>query len=118
MQRSRRVTNQPLTTGDRLATDVGARAELQIGSTTVRLDASSELEIVQLDDEHVALELIDGSVIARVRDLNGAGQLELGTEEGRFVTLRDGTYPLSTRLVLYANAAAADTPEVRRAAAR
>ncbi|MES2101263.1 MAG: DUF6600 domain-containing protein [Pseudomonadota bacterium] len=84
--------NQPLTTGDRLATDVGARAELQIGSTTVRLDASSELEIAQLDDEHVALELIDGSVIARVRDLNGAGQLELGTEEGRVITLRDGTY--------------------------
>ncbi|MES3014045.1 MAG: hypothetical protein V4750_10010, partial [Pseudomonadota bacterium] len=84
--------NQPLTTGDRLATEAGARAELQIGSTTVRIDASSELEIVQLDDEHVVLELIDGSVIARVRDLDGAGQLELGTEEGRFITLRDGSY--------------------------
>jgi len=33
-------------------------------------------------------------------------------------TLRDGSYPLSTRLILYANAAAAGTPEVRRAAAR
>jgi hypothetical protein len=33
-------------------------------------------------------------------------------------TLRDGTYPLSTRLILYARAAAAGTPEVRRAAAR
>lgn len=84
--------NQPLTTGDRLATEAGARAELQIGSTTVRIDASSELEIVQLDDEHVALELLDGSAIARVRDLNGAGQLELGTDEGRVIMLRDGTY--------------------------
>ncbi|MEP7099973.1 MAG: DUF6600 domain-containing protein [Burkholderiales bacterium] len=84
--------NQPLTTGDRLATEAGARAELQIGSTTVRVDASSEIEVVQLDDEHVALELHDGSAIAHVRDLNGAGQLELTTEEGRFVTLRTGTY--------------------------
>ncbi len=33
-------------------------------------------------------------------------------------TLRDGTYPLSTRLILYANVAAAGTPEVQRAAAR
>jgi len=33
-------------------------------------------------------------------------------------TLRDGSYPLSTRLILYANAAAVGTPEVRRAAAR
>lgn len=33
-------------------------------------------------------------------------------------TLRDGSYPLSTRLILYASAAAAGTPEVRQAAAR
>ena len=33
-------------------------------------------------------------------------------------TLRDGSYPLSTRLILYANDAAAGTSEVRRAAAR
>jgi len=86
--------NQPLTTGDRLATDAGARAEMQIGSTSVRLDGSSELEVVQLDDEHVALDLHDGSAIARVRDPGGAGQLELTTDEGRFVALRTGTYRL------------------------
>ena len=84
--------NQPLTSRDRLATEAGARAELQIGSTTVRVDASSEIEVVQLDDRHVALELHDGSATARVRDRNGAGQLEITTEEGRFVTLRDGSY--------------------------
>ena len=84
--------NLPMTTGDRVATDAGARAELQIGSTTVRVDAGSELEIVQLDDDHVTLALHDGSVIARVRDLTDAGRLELGTDEGRFVTLRAGTY--------------------------
>ncbi len=33
-------------------------------------------------------------------------------------TLRDGTYPLSTRLILYSTAAAADSDEVRQAAAR
>ena len=33
-------------------------------------------------------------------------------------TLRDGSYPLSTRLVLYSTAAAADSDEVRQAAAR
>ena len=89
--------NQPLTSGDRLATEAGARAELQIGSTTLRIDASSELEVVQLDDERVALELHDGSVIAHVRDLNGAGQLELTTDEGRFVALSAGTYRVDRR---------------------
>ena len=89
--------NQPLTSGDRLATEAGARAELQIGSTTLRIDASSELEVVQLDDNRVALELHGGSAIAHVRDLNGAGQLELATDEGRFVALSAGTYRFDRR---------------------
>jgi len=39
--------NQPLTSGDRIATDTGARAELQIGSTSLRLDSGTEVEVVQ-----------------------------------------------------------------------
>ncbi len=84
--------NRPLTSGDRVATDVGARAELQIGSSTLRIDASTELEVVQLDDDHVALQLHDGSAIAHVRDFAGAGQLTLSTAEGRFIALGTGTY--------------------------
>ena len=42
--------NRPLTTGDRLATDADARAEMQVGSTTMRVDGSTELQVVQLDD--------------------------------------------------------------------
>ncbi len=86
------VRNQPLTSGDRVATDNGARAELQIGSTSVRLDSATELEVVRLDDEHTELALVEGSAIAQLRDLNGAGQLEVATDEGRFVTLRAGSY--------------------------
>jgi hypothetical protein len=84
--------NRPLTTGDRLATDPGARAEIQLGSTTVRLDSSTELEVSQLDDEHFALDLQDGSVIANVRDPAEAGQFELTTDEGRFLTERAGVF--------------------------
>ena len=84
--------NQPLTSGDRIATDNGARAELQIGSTSVRLDSATELEVVQLDDEHTGLALVEGSAIAQLRDPNGAGQVEVSTDEGRFVTLRAGNY--------------------------
>ena len=34
--------NRPLTTGDRIATDNGARAEITLGTTTLRLDAATE----------------------------------------------------------------------------
>src|SRR4029453_498499 len=54
--------NRPLTSGDRLATDNDARAELRIGSTTVRLDAGAELEVLAIDDEHIALQLHGGSI--------------------------------------------------------
>src|SRR5688572_23104125 len=37
--------NRPLTTGDRLSAERDARAELQIGSATLRLDGGSELEV-------------------------------------------------------------------------
>jgi hypothetical protein len=84
--------NRPLTTGDRLATDPGARAELQVGSTTLRLDSGSELEILDLDDERMALQLHNGSVAARVRDFGGAGQFDLTTEQGRFILQRAGSY--------------------------
>ena len=48
--------NRPLTNGDRLSTDTGARAEVRIGSTTVRLDSGTELEVLRIDDERVALQ--------------------------------------------------------------
>ncbi|MES2991826.1 MAG: DUF6600 domain-containing protein [Pseudomonadota bacterium] len=84
--------NQPLTSGDRIATDTGARAELQIGSTSLRLDSGTEVEVVQLDDAQASLQLLEGSVIARVRDPEGAGELEFTTDEGRFLVQRSGTY--------------------------
>jgi hypothetical protein len=37
------VPNRPVPSGDRLATDRGARDELDVGSTTLRLDADTEL---------------------------------------------------------------------------
>jgi len=76
--------NRPLTTGDRIATDNGARAEITLGSTTLRLDAATELEIVRLDDTRFALRLHGGSVAARLRTPQSFAEFELSTDEGRF----------------------------------
>jgi hypothetical protein len=88
------VPNGPLTTGDRVATDPGARVEVQVGSTTLRVDSSSELEVIQLDEDHLAAQLHEGTASVRVRDMAGAGQVELTSDEGRFVVQRVGTYRL------------------------
>ena len=107
--------NRPLTSGDRLATDPGARAELQVGSTTLRLDASTELEVVQLDDDNISLQLHGGSISARVRNLTDAGEVDVQTEEGRFVLQRAGRYRIdrdrpSSHLTVYTGQAVYEGP--------
>ena len=84
--------NQPLTTGDRLATAAGARADLTLGSTTLRLDASTELEIVQLDDVRFLVKLHRGSVSARFRNAQAVAEFMLLTGEGRFRIETVGRY--------------------------
>ena len=87
--------NRPLTTGDRIATDNGARAEITLGTTTVRLDAATELEIARLDDTRYSVRLRGGSVAARLRNPQSLGEFEMVTDEGRFRVQAVG--PLSLR---------------------
>jgi hypothetical protein len=84
--------NRPLTTGDRIATDNGARAEITLGSTTLRLDSASELEIVQLDDSRYLVHLYSGSVAARLRNAQSVAEFALETDEGTFRAQTVGRY--------------------------
>ena len=107
--------NRPLTSGDRLATDPGARAQLQVGSTILRLDSSSELEVVRLDDDNISLQLHGGSMTARVRNITDAGEVGVQTEEGRFVLQRAGRYRIdrdrpASHLTVYTGQAVYEGP--------
>jgi len=84
--------NRPLTSGDRLATDRSAHAEVRVGSTVVRLDGDTELEVRRLDDDHLQLQLNRGAAQVQLRDGELAQQFELATAEGRFHTDRPGIY--------------------------
>ena len=107
--------NRPLTSGDRLATDPGARAELQVGSTTIRLDASTELEVVALDDDRISLQLHGGSISTRLRNTVDAGAFDVTTEDGRFLLQRAGRYRIdrnrpASHLTVYAGQAVYEGP--------
>jgi hypothetical protein len=84
--------NRPLTTGDRIATDNGAHAEITLGSTTLRLDQATELEIVRLDDTHYNVRLQGGSVATRFRSPQSLAEFTLDTDEGRFRVQVVGRY--------------------------
>ncbi len=84
--------NRPLTTGDRLSTAGGARVELRVGSTSLRLGGGTELEVVRLDDERLIFQLHSGSLAVRVRSREKAAEVDIVTREARLLPLRAGHY--------------------------
>jgi hypothetical protein len=71
--------NRPLTTGDRLWADANALAELQMGGAAIRLSASTELVINNLDDKTAQLALSQGSLNVRVRQMARDQSFEVQT---------------------------------------
>ena len=92
--------NRPITEGDRLSAEPGARAEVQIGAGSVRLDGGTELEFTQLDDARVRVKLHNGTLALRVRagrDGDVAREFAVLTREGRYEPLRAGRYRVDVR---------------------
>ncbi|OJA63903.1 hypothetical protein BGV68_01755, partial [Burkholderia ubonensis] len=73
------AVNRPLTTGDQLWNDAGARSELHIGSTAVRLGESTSLSVMNLDDTTTQLKVGLGSVSTHVRSLPPGTSYEIDT---------------------------------------
>src|SRR5712692_9255777 len=55
------VVNRPLTTGDKLWTDNGARAKLHIGSAAFRLSSNTGFSFLNLDDCTAQIRLTEGT---------------------------------------------------------
>lgn len=86
------VLNWPITNGDRLRTGPAARAEIRAGSTVLRLDGDSELEIERLDGERLELRLEGGSLAVRVRYQDQAEAFLLVTSHGDARLRQPGSY--------------------------
>lgn len=84
--------NQPLTSSDTLNIAAGARAEVQIGSISVRLDSGSMLELSRIDDEQVRLYLDEGRAIVKLLSREVVQDFELVTRNGRFTARDAGIY--------------------------
>jgi hypothetical protein len=105
--------NWPVTTGDTLTGTAGARAEVRIGSTAIRMDGDSQLEFGAVDDQQLRLRLLRGTVTVRVRDIEQARQFTLTTPQGSIALNEAGYYrfeagrrPGSTAVAVFQGAAA------------
>jgi FecR protein len=88
------VPNRPLTTGDNLWADKDSRAELQTGSTSIRMDSETSVTFLDLDDQTTQLKLSQGSIIVRVRHLDDDDHFEIDAPNLAFQVQRTGEYRL------------------------
>jgi len=87
--------NRPMTTGDKLWTDQGARAELRVDSYAIRLGEQTGFSFLNLDDRTIQIRLTEGSVNVRVRRFDEDQVLEVDTPNLAFNVLRPGSYRIS-----------------------
>lgn len=82
--------NWPVTGGNLITTPPGAGLEFRAGSSAVRLAGGSELQVVQLDDEHFQLHLHYGSVGVRIANPAALAGFALDVGAARVVLREPG----------------------------
>jgi hypothetical protein len=86
------VANRPMTTGDKLWADKDSRAELQLGSAVIRLDANTGFSFLNLDDRTAQIQLTSGSLNISVRQLDRDNVFEVDTPNQAFSIYQPGSY--------------------------
>jgi hypothetical protein len=103
---------RPVTSGDRLWVDRGSRSEMHAGSTALRLGALTHMEIVALDYQTTELNLTQGMLSVRVRDLEPGEHFQIGTPNVAVLITQPGEYRIdvdqqrdTTRVAVHSGAA-------------
>jgi hypothetical protein len=84
--------NRPLTTADRVWTDKQSRAELNMGTASLRMDSETSLTLSNVSDNTVQVELDQGVLNIHVRRLYGGEIYEVDTPNVAFTLLKAGDY--------------------------
>jgi len=84
--------NYPVTTGDRVYADRGARAELQVGALAVRLSEGTDLLMTSLTDQLMQLGITQGTLRVTVYQLAPGDSVEVDTPHGALALLAPGEY--------------------------
>ena len=86
------VPNRPMSTGDQLWTDQDSRAEVQLGSATIRLAPNTGFSFLNLDDNTVQIQLTSGMINISVRRLHENEIFEVDTPNQAFSIFQPGRY--------------------------
>lgn len=87
--------NRPITSGDRLWTDQGSRAELHMGSASIHLSGETGFSFLDLNDRITQIRLTEGSINVRVRRLYRDETFEIDTPNLAFTIWQPGRYRIT-----------------------
>lgn len=88
--------NYPVTTGDRLYTDQGSRAEFETGHLAVRLSDNTDITVTNLSDQFLQFGLSQGTARFTAYNLPEDQAIEIDTPNGAFTVVRSGSYRVET----------------------
>ncbi|PYX89356.1 MAG: hypothetical protein DMG68_05380 [Acidobacteria bacterium] len=84
--------NRPLTNADNIWTDKDSRAELNVGTGVLRMNAMSSLTLTNVGDNAVQVQLHQGTLNVRVRHLWDGEIYEIDTPNLAFTIQKSGEY--------------------------
>jgi len=90
------VPNRPMTTGDKLWSDRGSRAEVQLGSSMIDLGSNTGFSFLNLDDHTIQMEVTAGVLNVRVWHLDHDTNFEIDTPNQAFTISEPGRYRVET----------------------
>ncbi|MEO9221631.1 MAG: DUF6600 domain-containing protein [Mycobacteriaceae bacterium] len=90
----RATLNYPVTSGNALWTEPGARAAIDVGTAQVALDQSTEFDLTGLDDHVMAITQAQGAMFLRVRYVTQGDEYRITTPRGVVVIAQPGAYEI------------------------
>jgi hypothetical protein len=93
---SEATLNRPVTTGDRIYTDQGARAELEVGPFVVRLSQATDVTLANLNDQIMQLGVSQGTLRVTIYEMPDNNSVEIDTPNGALLLQAAGAYRVDT----------------------
>ena len=86
------VINTPLTSGDALWTEPTARSEISLAGTRVRMEGSTQLGMLAIDDSQTRLQLDQGRIDVKSLAMDTNQPYQILTPRGTISLLQQGDY--------------------------
>ncbi len=89
------VANRPISTGDSLQVAYAGKAEMHVGPNALRMTENTRMSFSLLDDDNTQIDLNQGSMVIRVRELSNRENFDIRTPNLVFSLQEPGEYRIN-----------------------